>query len=210
MPRGYFVTGTDTDVGKTVVSAALTLALGASYWKPVQTGSPADRAQIQGWTQLPDSRFAPEQWRFPLPASPHIAARAAGGRIELRDLRPPWLAGAAAEASWIVEGAGGVLVPLNERERMADLIARLGLPVIVVARTRLGTINHTLLTLEALRHRQLAIACVVMNGESQPEVAETIKNLGNTPLARMGPISITSVNLLKTGEAILGEIDFEK
>ncbi len=203
MPQGYFVTGTDTDVGKTVISAALVLGLGANYWKPVQTGAPSDREQIQSWTGLPDARFAPEQWRFPLPASPHIAARAAGGAIALRDLRPPWKENTAAGDCWIVEGAGGVLVPLNDREKIADLIVCLGLPVIVVARTRLGTMNHTLLTLEALRRRGLEVAGVVMNGDAEPEVAETIRSLGKVPLAQTSPIALSSAELIKMGKRIM-------
>ncbi len=158
--HGWFITGTDTDAGKTVVSAALVLGLKAHYWKPVQTGSPTDSEYVAQWTDIGAERIHTEAWRLPLPASPHWAARQAGRRIALEDLRWPE---APAETVWIVEGAGGARAPLNERECMTELMMRLGLPAIVVARQRLGAINHTLLTLEALERRGIAIAGVILN-----------------------------------------------
>jgi malonyl-CoA O-methyltransferase len=170
--RGVFVTGTDTGVGKTVVSAALVRALrpvGVGYWKPVQTGIEQDN-DTETVRQL--AACAPvEIWdrgvRLERPVSPHLAARLAG--------RPLTVAGVTADAPvdarrfWVVEGAGGVLVPLNDRELMVDLMAALDLPIVIAARSGLGTINHTLLTVEALRMRSLPIAGIVLVGEPNPE-----------------------------------------
>lgn len=173
---GCFVTGTDTGVGKTVVAAALALGWGASYWKPVQSGvsdppEPAtDTLAVARWTGLPPARLLPEAYRFPLPASPHVSAAAEGATIQRAALRLPATPGAI-----VVEGAGGILVPLNERETMADLMIWLGLPVVLVARTALGTINHTLLSLEALRHRGLQVHALILNGPPVPTTTATLR-----------------------------------
>ncbi len=159
--RGLFVTGTDTGVGKTAVSAALMVRYrGARYWKPIQTGLEDDTAEA---LRLSSSRllFSPQEAaylhgvRLPDPVSPHLAAQRAGTRIDL-----PFLTAEVKESAdaWIVEGAGGALVPLNESDLMIHFMERLGLPVVIAARTALGTINHTLLTIEALRARRLTIA----------------------------------------------------
>ncbi len=167
--RGLFVTGTDTGVGKTVLSAALMLRYpDACYWKPIQTGPDDDTAEVR---RLSDGRVLDEGIRLPDPVSPHLAARRAGVTLELprRD---------SDGAVYIVEGAGGVLVPINESETMADLMVLLSLPVIVAARTTLGTINHTLLTIEALRARSLKIAGVVMIGDADPDNRAAIEQYG--------------------------------
>lgn len=167
-------------MGKTVVSALLCLRLpGASYWKPVQCGTePAtDRDAVLRSAGLPPERVLPEAYRLALPASPHVAAAAAGVRIERQRLQLP-----RAPGPLVVEGAGGILVPLNERETMADLMAWLDLPVILVARTALGTINHTLLSLAALRARNLPIHGLVLNGEPVPTTTATLRAWGGVPL----------------------------
>jgi dethiobiotin synthase len=171
--RGVFVTGTDTGVGKTVLSAALMLRFShACYWKPIQTGPEDDTAEVR---RLSGGRVLDLGVRLPDPVSPHLAAHRAGTRIELQPLLPI----AASENVVIVEGAGGVLVPVNDSQLMADLMVLLGLPVIVATRTTLGTINHTLLTLEALRARSLQIAGVVMIGERNPDNRAAIEHHGN-------------------------------
>jgi dethiobiotin synthetase len=166
--RGLFVTGTDTGVGKTVLSAVLAASRGWGYWKPVQTGAESDTAEV---ARLASCRVHDQGVRLPNPVSPHLAARLAGTRIVLEDLPVP-------EGDWIVEGAGGVLVPVNEHETMLDLMDMLRLPVVVATRTTLGTINHTLLTLAALRDRGLAIEKVVMVGEPNAENRAAIKHYG--------------------------------
>jgi dethiobiotin synthase len=190
--RGLFVTGTDTGVGKTVLSAALMLRFPeAAYWKPIQTGT---RDDISGDTaevrRLSGGRVIDEDVRLPDPVSPHLAARRAGVRIELPGRKSD-------EAVYIAEGAGGVLVPVNESETMADLMTILGLPVIVAARTTLGTINHTLLTLEALRARKLRIAGVVMIGDRDADNRAAIEHYGNVRIVgempRFNPLTRESL-----------------
>jgi dethiobiotin synthetase len=175
--RGVFVTGTDTNVGKTVVSAALMARYPAArYWKPVQTGIERDddTAEVQ---RLSGGQAFQEGIRLRSPVSPHLAARRAQIRIELRSLRLPTESG-----PWVIEGAGGVLVPLNDSENMADLMAHLGLPVVVAARSALGTINHTLLTLKALRARGLRAAGIVMVGAPDRDNREAIEHWGGVPV----------------------------
>lgn len=159
-PERVFVSGTDTGVGKTLVAAALAVGLGATYWKPVQSGMAegGDTAWVGQHAALPATRLAAETYRLEAPLSPHAAAALEGVRIDLEGIVPP------AASPLVCEGAGGVLVPLNWQQTMADLMQRLGMPVVVVARSSLGTINHTLLTLEALRRRGLTVWGVVLNG----------------------------------------------
>ncbi len=175
---GYFVTGTDTNVGKTVLSALLVAALDAVYWKPVQTGASdgTDRESVRAWTEASEERLPLERYRFDPPVSPHLASREAGVRIALEAFELPT---APKGRKWIVEGAGGVMVPLNEHELMRDLMRQIGLPVIVAARTALGTINHTLLTLAALREANLPICGVALIGEKNIENRCAIENYGN-------------------------------
>lgn len=171
--RGVFVTGTDTGVGKTMVSAWLVRGWQAAYWKPVQSGT------ADGWdadvvrTVAPQAPIHPSTYALPEPLSPHAAAMQAGTEIQLDAFHLP-----PERRPLVVEGAGGVLVPLNDRHTMADLMQRLGLPVVVVARSGLGTINHTLLTIEALRRRQIAIAGVVLNGPANPSNRQAIEHFG--------------------------------
>jgi dethiobiotin synthase len=166
-----FVTGTDTDVGKTVVSAWLCLHLEMAYWKPVQTGTDAG-SDTRVVAALAGAQTFPEAYRFARPLSPHAAAAAEGREIDPGGIALPRSRGL------VVEGAGGVLVPLDERETIADLIVRLGLPAIVVARSTLGTINHTCLSLEALRERGAAVAGVILVGPPDPQNRASIERYG--------------------------------
>lgn len=161
--KQYFITGTDTDVGKSVVAALLTLVFKACYWKPVQSGS-SDTLQVRQWTELPEDRFFPSTYAFKAALSPDQAAKLENTTIDIANCHLP-----ETKQSLIVEGAGGVFAPLNTRERMIDLIKQLNIPVIIVARGTLGTINHTLLTIEALRQRQIPVRGVVFNGELNPD-----------------------------------------
>jgi dethiobiotin synthetase len=176
--NGFFVTGTDTGVGKTVLSALLVAALDAVYWKPVQTGATegTDRDSVGLWAEIPVERLLPERYCFDPPVSPHLAAREAGVRISLDSFEFP---AAPAGRTWIVEGAGGAMVPLNERDLMFDLMRHVGLPIVVAARTGLGTINHTLLTLAALRGAQLKIRGVVLIGAENLENRRAIEHYGD-------------------------------
>lgn len=182
---GYFITGTDTGIGKTVAASWLMLAVDGEYWKPVQAGveGETDTDAVQRMTGLEAARFHEPAYTLKASLSPHEAARREGIEIEMARLAPP-----AHRRPLIVEGAGGVLVPLNHRDLMADLMGRLGLPVILVARTSLGTINHTLLSLEALQNRGLEVAGVVLNGEPNPANREAIIAYGNVPVIGELPV----------------------
>jgi dethiobiotin synthetase len=183
MMRGLFVTGTDTNVGKTVVCAALMHCLRQHfpmrYWKPVQTGveEQDDTPTVRQLGACTDKEILDQGIRLKHPVSPHLAAELEGETIELaRVCRMP--SGQARDFYWIVEGAGGVLVPLNKRDLMIDLMKILDLPVVVVARTELGTINHTLLTIEALNKRELPVAGVILVGDHKPDTKKTIAEHG--------------------------------
>ncbi len=173
----FFVTGTDTGVGKTVLSALLCAALDASYWKPIQTGAEEDSdsrtvAELAGLTP---ERICPETYRFAPPVSPHLAARWAGTRIELAKIQLPE---GAKSGPLIVEGAGGVMVPVNGSQFMVDVMKHLGLPVLLATRSALGTINHTLLSLAALRRAEIDVAGVVIMGEPNTDNREAIEKYG--------------------------------
>jgi len=186
MPESFFITGTDTGVGKTVVSALLCVGLNAVYWKPVQTGTHegTDTETVMRLAQLPRHRTLPETYRFKPPVSPHLAAQWAGARIGLRKIKMP----ATVQGSLIAEGAGGVLVPLNRTQLMTDLMQHLNLPVLLVARTSLGTINHTLLSLAALRAARLDIRAVVMVGKPNHDNKAAIERYGQIPVAGTVPM----------------------
>jgi len=171
--RGYIVTGTDTDVGKTVFAAGLTAALKADYWKPVQSG-------IEGGTDSERvARLAPgvaihtEAYCLATPCSPHEAARKDGVEIALERLGLPHT-----DNMLVVEGAGGVLVPHAPGLLAADIFAQWGLPALLVARTTLGTISHTLMSIEALRARGVAVAGVAFIGEAEPVAEGAIVQIG--------------------------------
>jgi dethiobiotin synthetase len=184
---GYFVTGTDTNVGKTVLSALLVAALDAVYWKPVQTGASegTDRESVRLWAEATEDQLPLERYRFDPPVSPHLASREAGVRIALEAFELP---AAPVGRRWIVEGAGGVMVPLNEHDMMRDLMQAIGFPIIVAARTELGTINHTLLTLAALREASLPLCGVALIGNENFENRRAIERYGNARVVGHIPI----------------------
>lgn len=172
---GFFVTGTDTDVGKTLVSAWLLIHLDGAYWKPVQAGTepPTDSATVQRLADLPVGRILPEAYLLPEAMAPHEAARRAGVALDMQKLALP-----PSDGLVIVEGAGGLMVPLTEDTYMIDLAAELDLPIVLVARSTLGTINHTLLSIEAIRRRGLPLAGVVITGPETPHNRAAIERYG--------------------------------
>lgn len=172
MSNRLVVTGTDTGIGKTIFSAALARALRASYWKPVQAGLEGE-TDSQTVARLSGQPVLPEAYRLTLPASPHLAAKAEGRRIE-----PARLALPAVSGPLVVEGAGGVMVPLNRELLFLDVFVRWDAPVILCARTVLGTINHSLLSLAALRDRGCTVLGIVFLGDANPEVEATISDFG--------------------------------
>ena len=186
----FVVTGTDTGIGKTIFSAALAAALGGYYWKPVQSGldEETDSQVVRRLGCLSPNRILPETYRLRTPASPHLAARLDHVEIEPERLTPP-----VTDAPLVVEGAGGLLVPLTETEVFADVFARWQIPVILCARTGLGTINHTLLSLEALRCRAIPVFGVAFIGEEQSETQRIIAAMGQARilgrLPRLDPLT---------------------
>jgi dethiobiotin synthetase len=186
MSSRFFVTGTDTGVGKTVVSALLCAALDAFYWKPIQTGTRegTDRSAVLRLAQMPRARTLLEAYRFAAPVSPHLAARRAGVRVDLRRIKMPHFPPC---ENLIVEGAGGTLVPINGKLLMTSLMGHLGLPVLLVVRTTLGTINHTLLSLAALRSASLDIRGVIMVGRPNLENRKAIERYGNIEVVGVVP-----------------------
>lgn len=160
--KQYFVTGIGTDVGKTVAAAILTEALQADYWKPVQAGGLdfTDTDTVKSLVSNEQSVFHPEAYRLKMAASPHKAAAAEGVEIDVQGLQLP-----NTQNNLVVEGAGGLMVPLNKRYLVLDLVQQLGLEVVLVSRNYLGSINHTLLTAEVLRYRKIPVAGIIFNGE---------------------------------------------
>jgi dethiobiotin synthetase len=176
-PPRLFVTGTDTGIGKTVISAILMAGLRGIYWKPIQSG--LDRMTDTEWvrdkTGLSDKHFYPETYRFTLPLSPHASAAHDNVKIDLGLFVMPRIG---ESEHLIIEGAGGLMVPLNEENLMTDLIKRLNSPVLLVSPNSLGTINHTLLSLEKLRREGLEVVGVVMNGPKNPINRKAVEHYG--------------------------------
>jgi dethiobiotin synthetase len=169
--KRYFITGIGTDVGKTVAAAILTESLQADYWKPVQAGALdfTDTDTVKSLVSNTKSVFHPEAYRLKMAASPHRAAAAEGIEIDVTALELP-----ATSNNLIVEGAGGLMVPLNKRHLILDLVQQLGLEVVLVSRNYLGSINHTLLTAEVLRHRKVPVAGIIFNGEENSTTEDFI------------------------------------
>lgn len=175
MKRRFVVAGTDTGVGKTIFSAALVAALDAYYWKPVQAGlaGETDSQTVARLSGLPQHRVLREAYRLRTPASPHLAARIDGVEIDHVRLDPPLNAGAL-----VIETAGGVMTPLTTHTLTIDVLTRWKYPVVLVARTALGTINHSLLTIEALRRRDIPILGVAFSGEAESDAQQMIAAMG--------------------------------
>lgn len=189
----YFVTGIGTDVGKTLVAAILVKALNAYYWKPVQAGGGAhsDQKQVQMLTNMPPEREIPERYKLLLPASPHWAAREENKEIELASIHQQFLQIVAGlekkhpgeKVYLIIEGAGGLLVPLNNNELVADLIRQLNIPVLLVSRHYLGSINHSLLTASYCKQNNIALKGWIFNDGPVTEVQDQEKPRTNTNYA---------------------------
>ena len=199
MNARYVVSGTDTGVGKTVFAAALAGALDASYWKPIQCGldGGGDRATVQKLSGLAPDRILPEAYRLAMPASPHIAARVEGIAIDESRLVPPAVAG-----PLVIEGAGGLMVPITDNLLQIDLYARWQIPAILVARTALGTINHSLLSIEALQRRDVPIAGIAFVGDENTAVEATITRIGGVKrLGRLAPLAVLDQSSVATAFA---------
>jgi dethiobiotin synthetase len=203
--RPIIVTGTDTGIGKTVFAAALSGALQAHYWKPVQAGieeEGPDAQRVGHLGGLPRDKLLAEAYSLATPCSPHLAAEIDGVVIDTARLALPQV-----EGPLVVEGAGGVLVPISRTETYADQFARWGAPVVLVARTQLGTINHTLLSIEALRARGVAILGVAFVGDAVEDSEATICAMGGVKrlgrLSRLDPLTPESLRAAFAAEFTL-------
>ncbi|KXV20730.1 dethiobiotin synthase [Gluconobacter japonicus] len=196
--RGVFVTGTDTEIGKTLVSAILTKAWNATYWKPLQTGladEAGDTPTVRTLAELTADRIIAPAYGLQAPLAPLAAANLEGVTINPGRLVLP-----AIQSPLVVEGAGGLMVPIREDMLMIDLIQQMDLPVVLVARSGLGTINHTLLSLEALRRRGIAVLGVVLSGPENSGNARDIERFGNVRILFSVP------HLEEINETVVSEI----
>ena len=171
-PSRIIVAGTDTNVGKTIVSSLLVNKLNAHYWKPVQCGdldTGGDSATVKKLSGIKANRIIPEAYRLKMPASPNQAAAAEGITIDKENLKLP-----NHEGALVVELAGGLMVPLRDDWLQIDQVKMWNLPVVLVARSGLGTLNHTLLSIEALENRNIKVATLILNGEKHKENYNTL------------------------------------
>ncbi len=199
------VTGTDTGIGKTVFSAALAGALRAHYWKPVQAGleDGSDAESVAALSGLPAAHILPEAYRLNTPCSPHRAAELDGVEIDAARLAPP------PHDPLVIEGAGGALVPVTRTLLYADVFAQWQLPVVIVARTELGTINHSLLTVEALRTRGVPILGIAFSGDANEDSEATICAIGKVKrLGRLPRVPLTATALSEAFAAAFQLEDF--
>jgi dethiobiotin synthetase len=196
----FVVTGTDTGIGKTVFAAGLCGLLGARYWKPVQAGVPGDREMV---AELAGAETLSEVYRLKLPASPHQSAAEEGITIDPDALMPP-------DGDAVIEGAGGLMVPLTRQTLFIDVFARWQIPLILCAPTALGTINHTLLSVAAIRARAIPLYGVAFIGEANEESESIIAELGQVKrLGRLPPVKpLTRENLRAVFAANFDTRDF--
>ena len=191
MSRRIVVTGTDTEIGKTVFAAGLADLLGASYWKPIQSGldGETDSEIVARLGGLSSDRILPERYRLNTPVSPHQSAAIDGVRVDTAELAVPDTSG----RPLVIEGAGGLMVPLDQSTLYIDVFARWRIPVVLCARTSLGTINHSLLSIEALRRRDIDLLGVAFIGEGNPESERAISEIGRVKqlgrLPRLSPLN---------------------
>jgi dethiobiotin synthetase len=203
------VTGTDTGIGKTVFAAALTGALDGYYWKPVQSGlaEETDSETVRRLSGLAADRILPERYRLRTPASPHLAARLDGVEIDAERLALP-----STPRPLVVEGAGGLLVPLTREVTYIDVFARWRAPLVLCARTTLGTINHALLSIEAIRAHNIPLLGIAFIGNENTESEDVIVALGRTRrLGRLPPLAPLTAESLKAAFAAHFDVnDFVK
>ena len=184
MALQFIVAGIGTEVGKTVASAVLVEALKADYWKPIQSGSltDSDTETVRRLVRNPVTRFHPEAYRLTQPLSPHAAAELDGVRIELDGIKAPQT-----DNALVIELAGGLMVPLNDHDLTIDWVTQSGLSVVLVSHNYLGSINHTLLSVEACRNRRIPILGIIFNGPAVPATETFVLNYTGLPcIGRIG------------------------
>ncbi|WP_145854331.1 dethiobiotin synthase [Pedobacter suwonensis] len=198
----YFITGIGTGIGKTLVSAILTEKLKADYWKPIQSGDleTSDSITINSLVSNSRTVIHPESYRLTQPLSPHLSARLDGIEIDLNQINLP-----ETNNNLIIEGAGGLMVPLNETELIVDLIKKLEVEVILVSQNYLGSINHTLLSVNLLRQYEIPVKGIIFNGTENEETERYI--LQYTKIKKLGYIpgldQIDKAHIASVGENIV-------
>lgn len=185
MKTGIFITGTNTDIGKTFVSslllsAALQQGMSARYFKPLQTGTSSDCDTVKSLTQVSEDRIVRPVYSFPTPVTPYLAAQIANSEIEINKILKTWHA--LPEGCYIVEGAGGLMVPVWRNLLMRDVIKQLQLPLLIVASTVLGTMNHTLLTVEAARAVGIEVKGIILSGPTSPGLTEILTEFSDVKI----------------------------
>ena len=177
MPH-YFITGIGTDVGKTIASSILVEALESDYWKPIQSGASTDNdtLKVRSLISNKKTKFYPEAYCFKAPLSPHEAAATENVEIKINEIKLP------ESDSLIIEGAGGIMVPLNNRLTFLDLIKEFDIPVILVIKHYLGAINHSLLSIEVLKNNDIKIKGLIFNGTDKYGNEAIIKEKSNIPV----------------------------
>lgn len=172
--KRYFVTGIGTEVGKTIASAIITQALKADYWKPVQAGelNHSDSMKVEALIDNDRTKFHPEAYKLNQPMSPHAAADRDGVEIDISSIKMPHT-----DNHLVIEGAGGLLVPLNDKDTILTLIEMLNCEVILISRHYLGSINHTLMSIEALQQRNIPIKGILFNGKENKDTESIIKKM---------------------------------
>jgi dethiobiotin synthetase len=199
--RPLFVTGIGTDVGKTVISAIIVEKLKADYWKPIQSGdlSYSDTMKVQALVSNNESAFHPEAYRLTQPFSPHKSAALDGIEIELNAVNAPKTSN-----RLLIEGAGGLMVPLNSKDYVVDLISRFNAELILVIRNYLGSINHSLLSIELLKQRNIEVKGLIFNGETDPYAEDAIINHSQLPVLGRIPVleELNRENIIRLGEKI--------
>ena len=182
MSKGFFISGTDTDVGKTLVSIGLSLSFDADYWKPIQSGEPNDSDYVK--KILDPKKVLSSTYSFKEPLAPQQAAQKENVKIDIEKIKLP------KSDFLIVEGVGGAFVPLNSKHTQLDLMTRFNLPTIVVARSGLGTLNHSLLTLEILKTRSIKVLALILSGKKHPLNKKELQQWCDVPILEIPEISI--------------------
>lgn len=201
MTQQYFITGIGTGIGKTITSAVITEKLKADYWKPIQSGDldQSDSLSIQNLISNPKTKIHPELYRLNKPLSPHLSAKLDGIEISLNKFELPQT-----DNNLIVEGAGGLMVPLNNQALILDLIKHLNIPVIVVSQNYLGSINYTLLTINTLKQHQIKIKGIIFNGDANSESEDyilkytSVEHIGSIPTFKQ----LNKENIVNAGKGL--------
>ena len=195
MNKTYFITGIGTDVGKTVVSAILTEALKADYWKPIQAGDldNSDTHKVKRLVSNDKTKYHDSAYNLNTPMSPHASAEIDGVTVSVKEIKRP-----KTKNNLVIEGAGGLLVPINDKQTIADLIQKED-KVVIVSRHYLGSINHTLLTIEELKRRKLNIFGIIWSGDAHKSTEDIItKMTGVKVLGRVAEEPYFDANVVRS------------